>query len=1251
MGDAPRELSAPKKASFRNGLVPDTLALDATRLTGTLRSYMDQRDQDSHNDPAEIARIRDTILERLKKENLDSKIDADREAALHSAFTIKNMVPIINKMKKSRLEANKARKDFNLAKARLGGNDTTEARTELTQMIGDTHRNWLAGLDDMKEQKRQAALSRASQAGQPQAGVQNAQAVPQGGVQAGVQAGVQSAQAVPQAGVQPAQAGVQPDHASLQGAQNGLAPGDQGQGSGALNQPPAAGPGGQGGGALNQPPAAGPGGQGQGQGQAAQGTQAPPPVSGPETEQNASERFDEMTELGGMLKQVDTYGEPLKGVKKLLAERKKRSAEEHFNRQEAKANADISKYTQELTSCAERWDNERKKYRESTFKRHYDAYDSIASTYYKLTREQGENGTRAITGDAGKRIAEYTGVYNADRFSAIGPLLKKDPYVSMSLPLKHYRDLTADSLNEMEGDGYVKLHKAMVLKAFSDGVSTLAEQQERNEADLRMKVLGNFRGYQAKKQFVSRTGSALMDKGLSAGARRKILPGIPGGGMSTGEMNLTLDEKGRTGGYLTSENNARLQTAVLQGGRRVTGLFDQGILYSDTGETVEGQKDLESRGKFDEMDKKEKIRQAIRRSDYFRHINAGTIQEYLSYNPDDDFSAQDSERALAALDPAVIQQAAAASQQGGSPQQVAAAAQNAQAANPARSSLPAPAPSYNAYSAIRAYIAGGRANQGNQANPQGQNAPNPPDINEVRRLVLASSQDASENVRHLGVVLLSSNDPELWNIARELALNTSGKWGEGRIKHRLKHIPQAGQVMRTALLEEFSKDRSFSLKKLFKNPSSMGPDIFNMHLEDLAAKRAKFFSLTHFRQALASGLIYKKTAEANSAVSSSAHSLTDAFGGSYSQSRGEFAENFAALAENVESVPGLVTFGAVPLIVTSGMFEEKGTPSEGANTTLVSFKVVQDFMEFVNKCREVYEAVKSDPGDDRERSEKIQNILVTMLKALYALATMVRDACKAAGAVNDAVEGGFGLVENGIALIDDTIKLVRSLLERKAVDAKKGTLNTALTAFKNSRPGAALNETEQEGESVAANTQAMRFLKFERDRAEKDKREAITDMTVQGVDAVINVVGLAGAPIAYAFKPAEKLISFISWCVEKRIDNSNFKENIGEMLGDKAYAGYSGFDEALNDETGIKNQHYLLDLSKVFMAIDTHCLVHKGGKNAGESKLAIDLMQPFLKIPSNADESVLQGIKLSRVMDAVGIPGNWRAVLRSSITG
>jgi hypothetical protein len=183
-----------------------------------------------------------------------------------------------------------------------------------------------------------------------------------------------------------------------------------------------------------------------------------------------------------------------------------------------------------------------------------------------------------------------------------------------------------------------------------------------------------------------------------------------------------------------------------------------------------------------------------------------------------------------------------------------------------------------------------------------------------------------------------------------------------------------------------------------------------------------------------------------------------------------------------------------------------------------------------------------------------------------------------------------------------------------------------------------------------------------------------------GFDAGANALGGIGYaiggvtnPVGLGFRLGGKVTSFIGWCVGKGYDEHNFNKNIEEILGSKYWADRDDenitrkderFNTVLKRETGIQNMHYLMDLSRIFMAIDTHYMVHNP-RGDGETALAINLMRPYISMAENGanndmyedaatrqtNAGKLRNISLSSLMSAVGGPGNWRAVLRKSLTG
>ncbi len=1195
------EPKAPERAQFKNGLLENTADLDTETLTPSLRSYMDKGKSAFRNNPREISRIRENILLNLRQENSASRDDAEKEKNEHAAFTVKEMNPIVKKVKKSRKDAIEAKENHLRLKARLGGADAAAALKEMNDslMAKKAYDSWSEGLTRFQQEKAEAAAAQAAPvpvAPAPAPAEQEAPELQQEGEAA------RAAAEEPGAREDRADEG-QPGHEAVRAGE-----GQPGSG------PVRAGEGQPGSGPIR----AGEGQPGQGpnpavgaQPQAPQQRERRPGL-GDETRESTEARFDHLRRVNDLINEVESYNQPGYSVgafKKRFYSRSAESAETKKNKLEAKANSDSADLIQQLIATSFRWKQMREQYRESTFRRRYNAYDNAASSYFKLTRTLSAD-QRTIGEASRKNIAEYVGVYDESEFAKIKEIIEADPDANIRFSSKPGKVSDDDSLNSPDPrDPLIKLHKTMVFQAFGEGISTLAAEQAAGQRRVRMKLAPNFRGYFAKSQYTDSTNTATDTWGAASPENRgKINEDAGRAGMTIPEMNLTAEEKGANGEYLVSEETARIQSAGMRSGRKeVRGIYDSGVFYSDQDVTGKSNEDFSSSTRWNEMDRAEKLRSAIRRSDYFRHINAGTIQYYMSYDISEDFNKNNaSQQAIAGMDSQAVKDA------------------------------------------FQKYV-------------EYKNAPaaKKPELYTALGVsaVVAAVSAPTEQARHMGVILLSDPEEPLWKIARSMAENMKGKFGFGRMSRTAKDLPASGQVMRIGLLEEFAKDRSVGFRKAIKSPSTLYPDNFNRFLESAAARRGSTFSGTNIMRGLASGLLPKRAGDIYSTAASTANSIVTN-GGDTDNPRAKFATDYGKLVSKVGDIPGAVVFGAVPLFATINMYED-GVPTDSSHTTMGIFSIVQNALEFVQNTISLVDVIRKDKEGDREKEKAKIEIALLIGRLLRLLVTCIKELVGVLG--GDAVlnVGITGIVNNIFKFAEDTIKLVQTYAEENRLKAVNSAMNTGLTDYRakaaNDPNYVPLTDSEKLGKAASESSFAQGFLGHEEDRMITEQRDAKADMIVQSLDFALNVAGVAGAPVAYAFKPAEKIITFISWAIDKVHDYDSFKKNIATMMGDASFASYGEFDSVLERETGIKDRHYLMDVSRVFMAIDTHCLVTKRGKDDGERNLALKLMLPFLNMPGGQDpaedEENLRKVKLKSLLDAVGAQGNWRAVLRSSITG
>ncbi len=237
-----------------------------------------------------------------------------------------------------------------------------------------------------------------------------------------------------------------------------------------------------------------------------------------------------------------------------------------------------------------------------------------------------------------------------------------------------------------------------------------------------------------------------------------------------------------------------------------------------------------------------------------------------------------------------------------------------------------------------------------------------------------------------------------------------------------------------------------------------------------------------------------------------------------------------------------------------------------------------------------------------------------------SIAEMIDSVCKTI--VSAQGLSALALIKDTVAIIKDSVTIIRTIRERNRITAGSGLIKHAVQAA---------------GEAVAL------------------------DSTVKQIDPRILPFTLAG-----------KVVGFVGWCVGKGFERSAYKRLIANALGDESFAEVyaqtvmsGAVDEVLKHETGIQNNHYLPDVARIFTAIDTHNIARKGNRSPGDTALVLSLMAPYLKMAGEAqgldginhqlnlaaNDSYARRVKLNKLLEAVGAPGNWRSVLRYSITG
>ncbi|MBE5845223.1 MAG: hypothetical protein E7302_13795 [Butyrivibrio sp.] len=1220
------------RQKFESGYVADTGTLENDQRIDN-RSFMDKGESVFANDAGRenVAQgVRNTLLAKMRDINAKSLTNADAMAREHTSFEERQMLPLIATAKKKVRDSNIAYAEYLVAKSRESSESALSVRQEMQQLL--TNGSLMTG--------QGAAVENPIQNNQENQIIENRQQMQNQEDNESVDSSS--------------------DEHDISVSNDGSEDGGNGQENNQGNNP--------GNNAENQP----------------ENANLANPGNGAEVIQEDTElRNQDIQRLQRLSNEINANaGRNRWAVTKLVTfvGKKKRNAERKKNQAIAEAQA----MGDQIRQAAVRWDNIRKNHRRGSFRQLYRQYDNLAMKYYAFSRGVNADDRRLGEfianggGNAAKRIAEYTGVFDLDQLNTLITDAINRPYTPPPrLRHKMYKETNAGSLNETDTGRNIKYHKAITVAGFADGITNKVDEKEAgNPIARRYKLLSDFKGYEAKRQFTNNRQTAVNDTGRTADERGKTAA-RNNEGREASQMNLKIDEKGTNGAYLFSEKSAKIYEAKTKGFFRketVHGFYMGNEFISDDYSMIQSNEQVGSiKGtNLEDAALEESLRLAIRRSDFFRHVNAATIQYYSSYQANDIANPDDiktrikhrvrgqngQQQADDAHDNADEQEQnnQPQNEQAGGPQgenQNNPVVQQDQAAiNAAWEAQPA---SYKLMQLIDAVMDPNSQqaqvlNAGNDDNTKGR-------IRTIFRDMLAEDTKR-EASREILMIMLSEENTSLWDMAREFAISMGG-----RFKTRVNRLPDAGELMRIGLLEEVANDRKFDLSDI---GGSLLPTSLQMHKEDLKAKRDGFFSFTNIRQSFWDGSLLSPITGTFSAVTGDLKSYK--YNGDIRYACNTFNKNYAEVAESASTNFGLV-LAPIPAIVgitTGGTI--KGLDDEGeaeinekAENSLSAVGTLYSAVEFIEN---VYSLVKKVQDLIKKGSDK-KALLLDCLKLLVEILTNIVDIIYwwlDKPFIKTALSA-LGFIKNALDLVKDAITIYRTSKEINKIKASDEDINTAMTEYQEWKRLHQGNEEVSEnnmqskaqkmGLANSKNSQGQYFLALAKSRARRQRKMAWFDAGKNVVSGTGNFIKWFALPVSFAFKTAAKVISFIGWCVGKSHDNTHFTENIANMLGNKQYADYPNFSSVLKRETGIKNKHYLVDLARIFMAIDTHHFVTKPDKTEGETALVISLMQPYLKLTGgdNENKEKLKGVEFGKLLSAVGGPGNWRAVLRASIQG
>ena len=245
-----------------------------------------------------------------------------------------------------------------------------------------------------------------------------------------------------------------------------------------------------------------------------------------------------------------------------------------------------------------------------------------------------------------------------------------------------------------------------------------------------------------------------------------------------------------------------------------------------------------------------------------------------------------------------------------------------------------------------------------------------------------------------------------------------------------------------------------------------------------------------------------------------------------------------------------------------------------------------------------------------------------------------------------------------VTIVDDIREIVVSSKRIGRIDSADADIETAIASFEDMRDsdtGIMFADEEAEmGQAAVENAQAQYFMSLTRMQSRKQRSAAGWNLganVLGGLKDLASLIpeSLGGSIIKAAASVLPKTAEFIGWMVGKlKYDRQNFNNNIAMMLGDASYAGTPYFNEVLKRETGIVNKHYLVDIARIFTAIDTHAMLKNPNASAGEMSLAKKVVGTLY---GNVNDKSVRTIKLKDMLAYAGVSGesDWRSLLRNSL--
>ncbi len=924
------------------------------------------------------------------------------------------------------------------------------------------------------------------------------------------------------------------------------------------------------------------------------------------------------------------------------------------------------------------WKKEYDKYHSSTVKKYNNSYDSLATTWYELTREytfKSDNQSaaevaklndRKIAKSAAKNIEEYSGLFDVNGFDALYNSLNANPYISVQTDALPKRSVLPKHAIASDNPLYVK-YDQIVMRSAPD--------EQGNSQKLRF--------------------------------NRKFLTMQNGSVIHAQDAHLAADQRDIYDSYLYSEKNADIVSArTKKTGERVYGFYLNGEFVTDEalknpGDKLSTASDMKYFGRksWDKLKKAQKLRDAIRTSAFFKHVNSSTIQLYTGYNAAEDFGQKFDAKMLGKY----------SKREDELKDGVTKATFMQDIANKLPlDTLLASADAVTGHVAAEYII-----HYYNDQNTDKSSI----DYSSVENKVILNNEYIKDYTTRL---LLEEGKPELWNRARALLINHPDSVSM-RTREMIKLLPAKGEMMRVGLLDELVNHQDTFSEYSPETTSLTGlldvPEL-KVHQEELKSMRG---FRAWFERNLLNGFLLKQGLSFASTGVSAGYLIQDAdnmFQNPVLPDEKLAREKDALWMEfGTSMTEGSRMMGLIEGVLATGgaIIGESaihGFPGEGASygglrgatvalDTAYVVNSIDDliyvFYKGAQACRHIYklnkdpeykkqfdESLQSYTGTEefvKEFSTWLQKLVSTLQNLMGVNAVETSETVTDRVPINDPFSLG-GPVQKILSAIKDVLKFVNAVADVvisskhiSRMDIADEDLESALQEMLAERarvrskrkgsdkkdsddnaPDAATKKKLELGKAVEENAQSQFFMALSKKQAHKERAKAGFAIGSSTLSFVGNVLGAAldlsnpaMMKATAAFQIAPAIVDFLGWTVGKIFyDLPNFQQSIAMMLGDKSYAFAPYFDDVLKQETGIVSKDYLLDVAKIFMTIDTQVLINNP-RNEGDKELGNKVLSALY---NNVSDTTRQKSSLSEMLKYAGLSEgtNWRSLLRLSLS-